>query len=106
MALGFVLMVFGMLGYTGSVLFTLMIDPRDIDDLRLATLMSFLSVMSFMMGSILEVKDLTYSREQYKHAKVRKRYLTDLQRNVISYLLIVTIISMIVLLVCLLALGF
>lgn len=61
MALGFAFMVFGMLGYVGSVLFSL--TTHDIDGLRLVTLITLLSVMSFMLGSILEIRDLSYSKD-------------------------------------------
>ena len=98
MTLGFVLMVFGMLGYIGSILFSLM--TQDIYDLRLATLISFISVMSFMLGSILEVKGLTYGQD--KPAKVKKVYLTDLRLKAISFMLIAITISMVILIMCLL----
>ncbi len=100
MTLGFVLMVFGMLGYIGGVLFSLM--TQDIDELRLATILSFLSVISFMLGSILEVKELSNLKEQDKPEKVKKVYLTDLRCEAIIFMIVIIAIGVVILLMCLL----
>lgn len=50
--IGLILMIIGVLVYIGTFVFALM--SNDFDELRLATILSFMGVVTFMLGSIIE----------------------------------------------------
>lgn len=94
---GLVLMVIGILGYVGGVIYSLL--SVDIDEIRVATIMSLMSMVAFMLGSILEVKDLQSPMSfRTTERKTKVKSYDDEQRKLNWYIgVIVFVIAMVLL---------
>ena len=58
--IGLTLMILSFIGVIGTALYVL--TANDIDGMRIASLLNFLCLLTFMLGSILEIKDLWFTK--------------------------------------------
>jgi len=70
MRIGLPMMIVGCLGYIGLTFFTFLSD--DIDDIRIVTAMSFVCIISFMFGTIIEANTYHMKDQLINTAKERK----------------------------------